>query len=412
MHIHDDRPSRVGVAIVGLGGAVATTVVAGIELLRQGNATTQGLPLAELDPTFTAELPPYESLIFGGWDLYADNLANAARIHNVLTPAQLEQAGPALEQISPWPAAGNPNFCRNVEGEHQIEMVSHRATVEQICTDLRHFRQEQRLEGVVMVNLASTERRTDVSLPVFASLDAFERALDANSPEIGPAMLYAYAAIAEDTPYVNFTPSVAVDIPALMEFAERRGVPVAGKDGKTGQTMLKTVIASALRSRALHVDGWFSTNILGNRDGQALADAESLQSKLTTKSTVIDQILGYRVEDHVVYIHYYRPRGDNKEAWDNIDISGFLGQPMQLKVNFLCRDSVLAAPLVIELARLMELAQRRGMVGIQEQLGYFFKLPMTAAPEIVPEHALHVQEQRMLAWLANDVANPLERSVG
>lgn len=401
MDLHAESPRRVGVAVVGLGGAVATTAVAGVELIKRGAATTKGLALADVAHEIVGGLARYEHLVFAGWDLYADDLFQAASQHNVLTAEQLAAAEPALREITPWPAVGNRKFCRNVDGENHITAETHREAVAAIRDDLRRFRDQHQLDGLVMVNLASTERTVDLSQPIYTSIEAFEEGLDAHSPEIGPAMLYAYAAIAEHVPFVNFTPSVAADVPALIAFAEREGVPIAGKDGKTGQTMLKTVVASALRSRALHVDGWFSTNILGNRDGMALADSDSLQSKLTTKASVIDQILGYKVEDHVVHIHYYRPRGDNKEAWDNIDISGFLGQPMQIKINFLCRDSVLAAPLVIELARLMDFAQQAGERGVQEQMGAFFKAPMVARAGEVPEHALHLQEQRLFTWLAS-----------
>ena len=212
-------------------------------------------------------------------------------------------------------------------------------------------------------------------------------------------MVYAYAAISEGVGYGNFTPSLAADVPALVELAAQRGVPVAGKDGKTGQTMMKTVLAPAFRSRALRVEGWYSTNILGNRDGLALDDPASLESKLATKAQALESILGYPVEDHVVRIDYYRPRGDQKEAWDNIDLVGFLGQRMQLKVDFLCRDSILAAPLAIEIARLLDLAQQRGEGGVQRHLGWFFKAPMTADGS-TPEHALHRQETALLSWLS------------
>jgi myo-inositol-1-phosphate synthase len=211
-------------------------------------------------------------------------------------------------------------------------------------------------------------------------------------------MLYAYAAIKSGVPYANFTPSVAADVPALLEMAKALNVPVAGKDGKTGQTMMKTVLAPALKARALHVDGWFSTNILGNRDGLALNDKASLQSKLNTKGTVLDSILGYPVEDHLVHIHYYRPRGDDKEAWDNIDVTGFLGQRMQIKVNFLCKDSILAAPLVIEIARVLDLAKTRGDGGVQEQLSSFFKAPMVKNGH-GPEHDFGKQQTMLLDWL-------------
>jgi len=256
-----------------------------------------------------------------------------------------------------------------VTGGNVVVAETRRAQAEAVRTDLRRFRDEEQLDGLVMVNLASTERWPDPSAAALLSAAAFEDGLDADDPAITPAMVYAYAAITEGVGYVNFTPSLAADVPALVELAEARGVPIAGKDGKTGQTMLKTVLAPAFRSRALTVEGWYSTNILGNRDGLALDDPDSLDSKLRTKGSVLDSILGYPVEDHLVRIDYYRPRGDQKEAWDAIDLVGFLGQRMQLKVDFQCRDSILAAPLAIELARLTDLAQQRGEGGIQHQLG-------------------------------------------
>jgi myo-inositol-1-phosphate synthase len=282
-------------------------------------------------------------------------------------------------------------------GETNINPAGHRATSDPLRSDLAEFK--TRGDTVVVINLASTEKLTVEGNEIFNSLAGFERALNENSADISPAMLYAYAALIENVPYGNFTPSVAADIPALIELAEQQNVPVAGKDGKTGQTFIKTVLAPAFKSRALKVEGWYSTNILGNRDGLALSNEDSLASKLKTKSSVLDDILGYEVEDHIVDIRYYRPRGDNKEAWDNIDITGFLGQPMQLKVNFLCKDSVLAAPLVIEIARCLDLAKQRGIGGIQEHLSVFFKLPMTKTGK--PEHAFHVQENVLLSWLSS-----------
>jgi myo-inositol-1-phosphate synthase len=385
---------KLGVAIVGLGGAVATTAAAGIELLRLGLAGTEGLPLAERTDD---GLEGYDRLVFAGWDVSGDDLATAAETHGVLGGSDLAAAAPALARVTPWPAVGDREFCRNVTGDHVVAAPDRRAMVEHIRADLRRFAGE--VDRVVVVNLASTERPADVTHPALATLDGLEAALDADDPTLGPAVLYAYAAIREGVPYGNFTPSVAADAPALVELAERLGVPVAGKDGKTGQTLMKTVIAPGLRARALHVEGWFSTNILGNRDGQALDDRDSLQSKLDTKGSVLDSMLGYRVEDHKVRIEYYRPRGDEKEAWDAIDLVGFLGQRMQLKVNFLCKDSILAAPLVIELARVLDLAGRRGEGGVQEQLGSFFKAPMVGDGH-APEHALHLQEHALESWLA------------
>jgi myo-inositol-1-phosphate synthase len=385
---------RLGVAVVGLGGAVATTAVAGIEFIRRGSNTLDGLPLAGLAIPGMAD---YRDMTFGGWDLDGSDLSAAAVQHRVLTSEQLVETGEALSTIRPWPAVGSGEFCRGVSGANKNEAPGHRAAVKAIADDLRRFRENSGADGVVMINLASTER-TPADDEALQSLEAFERGLDRNDPSIGPAMLYAYAAIENGVPYGNFTPSLAADAPALKEFAKKRNVAVAGKDGKTGQTMIKTVLAPALRSRALHVDGWFSTNILGNRDGEALRDPGSLASKLDTKGNVLDSILGYHVEDHVVDIRYYRPRGDDKEAWDNIDVSGFLGQKMQIKVNFLCKDSVLAAPLALEIARVLDLAQQRGDGGVQEQLSIFFKAPMVANGH-APEHAFHAQERMLLDWL-------------
>jgi myo-inositol-1-phosphate synthase len=392
---------RLGIACVGLGGAVATTAAAGMELIRLGLAGHEGLPLAGVESFGDEQLAAYEGLVFGGWDLSDVDLASAARHHGVVDEARIQAAGAALTRIQPWPAAGNKEFCRNISGTNVIPVSGHREAVATIQEDLRRFREEQALDGVVLVNLASTERRVDPSLPVFSSIDAFEEGIAGNDPAIGPAMLYAYAAILDGVPYVNFTPSVGADVPALIQLAAERGVPVAGKDGKTGQTMLKTVLAPAFRARALRVEGWYSTNILGNRDGEVLDDPNSLASKIETKGSVLEGMLGYEVPDHIVRIDYYRPRGDNKEAWDNIDLVGFLGAQMQLKVNFLCGDSVLAAPLVVELARLSDLAKRRGDGGVQEQFGMFFKAPMTETLGEKPEHALLRQEDALLRWLSN-----------
>ncbi len=385
---------QLGFAVVGVGGAVATTAIAGVEVLKRGGNRADGLPLADIN---VPGLTEYRDIVFGGWDLNDADLHVAAREHRVLQDGLLTDLQAPLEKIRPWPAVGSSAFCRNVTGRNMRVEPGHRAAISAIGDDLRRFRDKARLDGLVMVNLASTERWPDDG-ELFASLDAFERALDLDDERIGPAMLYAYASIAAGVPYANFTPSLAADVPALIEFSRRRNVPIAGKDGKTGQTMMKTVIAPALRARALHVDGWFSTNILGNRDGLALDDPASLASKLKTKGRVLDSMLGYAVEDHIVDIRYYRPRGDDKEAWDNIDVTGFLGQRMQIKVNFLCKDSILAAPLVLEIGRVLDLAQQRGDGGVQEQLSVFFKAPMVANGH-APEHALHVQQHDLLEWL-------------
>ncbi|CAN5744873.1 inositol-3-phosphate synthase [soil metagenome] len=391
---------KLGIAIIGLGGAVGTTMVAGIELLKKGLIGTEGLPLANLDENLIKDLADYKNITFAGWDLFGEHLAKAAEEHEVLTHKQFVAVEEELRKIKPWRAVENKDFLSNIEGENKFpQNITHREKIEKIRNDLQEFKKT--CDQAVVINLASTEKLADEGNEIFNSLADFEKALDDNSKEISPAMFYAYAAIAEQIPYGNFTPSVSADIPALIEFAEKNQVPLAGKDGKTGQTMIKSVLAPAFKTRALKVEGWYSTNILGNRDGLALSNAESLASKVKTKSSLLEDILGYPVEDHLVDIRYYRPRKDNKEAWDNIDLTGFLGQPMQLKVNFLCKDSILAAPLAIEIARCLDLAKQRNEKGVLEQLGVFFKFPMTRQKNAKPENALHKQEDFLLNWLKN-----------
>ncbi|WP_076068171.1 inositol-3-phosphate synthase [Sphingomonas montana] len=390
---------RLGVAIVGVGGAVATTAIAGIELIKAGSNSFQGLPLADRD---VAGMVAYRDMVFGGWDLADDTLGACALRHGVIGEKELADGAATLNDMRPWKAVGSTGHCANIDGRNKMES-GHRAAVRQIQEDLRRFKEEKGLDRVVVINLASTERMPGASDEALQSREAFERGLDADDGAISPAMLYAYASIDAGTPYANFTPSVAADVAPLAQFAAERNVPVAGKDGKTGQTFIKTVIAPALRDRALHVDGWFSTNILGNSDGLALDDPKSLESKLGTKGSVLDSILGYPVEDHIVMIHYYRPRGDDKEAWDNIDLTGFMGQKMQLKLNFLCKDSILAAPLAIEIARCLDLAQQRGDGGVQEQMGLFFKLPQMTGDR-APVHGFPEQQLILDRWLGDTQA--------
>ncbi len=386
---------KLGVAFIGMGGAVATTAIAGIEMLKSGSNGLDGLPLAEYN---VDGMTDYRDIVFSGWDLCGDDLGSAALRHGVIGQAELSNGASSLRIMRPKPAVGSLDFCANINGAHKIAAKSHRNAIDTICSDLTDFREKERVDRLVMVNLASTERLPNLNSASFISLSEFEHGLDVDDPEISPAMLYAYAAILSNIPYANFTPSVAADILPIVQMAQKRNVPIAGKDGKTGQTLLKTVIAPALKARSLHVDGWFSTNILGNSDGKALDDPKSLASKIGTKTKVLDEMLGYPVEDHIVHIHYYRPRGDDKEAWDNIDISGFLGQKMQLKLNFLCKDSILAAPLVIEIARVLDLAFQRGEGGIQDQLGVFFKAPQTASDR-KPVHAFGEQQVALDSWL-------------
>ena len=385
---------RLGIAVVGLGGAVATTAVAGIEMIKAGSNSLAGLPLADRD---IADMAAYRDLEFGGWDLADADLGTCALKHGVISETELSDGASALRDMKAWPAVGSKAHCANIDGNNRMA-DGHRAAIDQIQSDLAQFKKDRGLDRVVVVNLASTERMPDADAKSLSSREAFEQGLDADDTEISPAMLYAYAAIDSGTPYANFTPSVAADVAPLAAFAQERGVPVAGKDGKTGQTFLKTVIAPALKDRSLHVDGWFSTNILGNSDGLALDDPKSLQSKLGTKGSVLDDILGYKVENHIIMIHYYPPRGDDKEAWDNIDMTGFLGQKMQLKLNFLCKDSIFAAPLAIEIARCLDLAAKRGQGGVREELSLFFKLPQTANGT-APVHGFAEQQAMLNDWL-------------
>ncbi len=397
---HPESTSTLGIAIVGLGGAVASTAVTGATLIRKGQQDTTGLPLAE----FTGlDLAGYDRLRFAGWDLYPNDLAEAATHHGVVSARQIEACREELAAIAPWPALSNARFCGGVvNGANSDDCL--RDQVRQVQHHLEAFREE--CGGrVVVINLASTESYLDPRSPAYQSIDAFEAALDDDDESISPGMVYAYAAITAGIPYGNFTPSAAADIPALRALALRQNVPVAGKDGKTGQTFVKTVLAPALRARALRVDGWFSTNILGNRDGEALRNPDSLKNKITTKGDVLGSCLGYPVEDHVVMINYYKPRGDDKEAWDNIDVTGFMGERMQLKVNFLCKDSILAAPLAIEIARCLDLAQRKGQGGVVEEMGCFFKAPATQDGR-PPLHAFPEQQRILVEWLEATSGQP------
>ena len=387
-----------------MGGAVATTAIAGTLLMRQGEQRPVGLPLAEFDHL---DLVNYTDLHFTGWDLYQDDLYKAAEHHKVLDREQLAAVKEEMSGMYPLQAIRKEMYCEGVvNGADSCE--SHRELIGTIQRQLDDFATQ--IDGsVVVINLASTESALDLSQDLYQTTEAFEQALDDDHEGISPAMLYAYACITAGVPYGNFTPSVAADVPALRILANERNVPVAGKDGKTGQTYIKTVVAPALRARALEVDGWFSTNILGNRDGEALRKPKSLLNKINTKGDVLTSCLGYPVEDHVVKINYYKPRGDNKEAWDNIDVTGFLGHQMQIKVNFLCKDSILAAPLALEIARCLDLAKRKGRGGVAEALGVFFKAPMTREGE-EPNHNFTEQQIELLRWL-NEL-NGLDDAVG
>ncbi len=414
---------KLGVLCVGL-GAVSTTFIAGVELIRRGMAEPFGSltqmgtirlgkrtdERAPLIRDFVPLAGP-EDLVFGAWDPFEDDAYVSAANAGVLDVARhLEPIAETLREIQPMPAAFDPAYVKRLDGPNVMPSRAKRAQLEGIRADLRDFRERHGCDRMVMIWCASTEVYVDPG-PAHADLDAFVAAIDADDPAITPSMLYAYAALLEGVPFANGAPNLTVDIPALRELASSTGVPICGKDFKTGQTMVKTALAPMFKARMLGMDGWYSTNILGNRDGEVLDDPESFRTKESSKLGVLDTILQpdtypqlYGDIDHVVRINYYPPRGDNKEGWDNIDFFGWLGYPMQLKVNFLCRDSILAAPLALDLTLFLDLAQRAGMAGIQEWLSFYFKAPQ-AAPGLYPEHDLFIQHTKLkntLRWMMGE----------
>ncbi len=387
--------NRIGVLLIGAGGAVASTVVAGVEMMKKG-ADRFGM-LTEGDLGRAVGAVPLEGLVFGGWDLRGGNLFEAASHHGVIPPHRLTTVERELSAMRPWPGVTSSSFLPADLGANLVQAKSFRDELRVMREQVQGFQREHGLARLVMVNLTSTERFTEVS-DVHRTIEAFEAGLDANDARISPAMKYLYLAITLGIPHANFTPSLS-NVPALEALAVRQGVPICGEDGKTGQTFLKTVLAPAFVVRDLKVDGWYSTNILGNNDGRVLHDPGSNKTKVTSKKGVLDQILGYEVPDHQVHIHYYRPRGDAKEAWDNIDVLGFLGEPMQIKVNFLCKDSILAAPLVLDLVRFLDAAHRAGERGVQRQLSLYFKSPYKLEGQSLV-HDLFEQNTMLRDWVA------------
>ena len=398
--------------LVGL-GAVSTTTIAGVIAVRRGLAR----PIGSLTQMGTIRLGkrtegrspaisdfvPLASLgdvVFGGWDIFDENSYEAAKTAGVLDVELLEQIRPELERITPMPAVFERKYVKRLDGPNVKKGKNKRELAEQLREDIRRFKNDNGLSRLVLIWAGSTEIYMQES-PAHASLDAFEKALEANDDSIPSSMIYAYAAIREAVPYANAAPNLSADVPALLQLAQQTGSPVAGKDLKTGQTWMKTLLAPGLKARLLGVEGWYSTNILGNRDGEVLDDPESFKTKEESKKSVLDYILQpnlypdlYKDLHHVVRINYYPPRGDNKEGWDNIDIFGWLGYKMQLKINFLCRDSILAAPIVLDTALFLDLASRAGMSGIQEWLSFYFKSPMHAA-SVYPEHDLFIQLMKL-----------------
>ena len=403
---------RLGILLAGL-GAVSTTLIAGVHAIRKGLAAPTGsltqmgtirlgkrtegrsplikdfVPLATLD-----------DLVFGGWDIFEDNCYEAASNAAVLRGGLLDEVRPELEAVQPWPAVFDQAYVKRLDGPNVKTGSSKRDLAEQLRADIRRFRDTQGVERLVLVWCGSTEVYMEEA-PVHQSLDAFERGLEASDPAIPSSMIYAYAALKEGIPYANAAPNLSADVPALEALALQTGSPLAGKDLKTGQTLMKTMVAPGLKARLLGVSGWYSTNILGNRDGEVLDDPESFKTKEESKKSVLDHILQpelyptlYGDLHHVVRINYYPPRGDNKEGWDNIDLVGWLDYPMQLKINFLCRDSILAAPIVLDVALLLDLASRAGMSGIQEWLSFYFKSPIHRR-DLYPEHDLFIQLMKL-----------------
>jgi len=404
----------LGVLIPGLGGAVSTTFIAGVELVRKGLAEPIG-SLSQLatirlgkrterrSPKIKDFIPlaSLDDLVFGGWDIYEANAFEAALYARVLRREHLDSIKDFLSTVRPMKAVFDREFVRNLDGAFIKESRNLRARVEALKEDIALFRSTHGAERCVMIWCGSTEIFLKPEDEIHGSIEALQKAIDRDDPRIPPSMLYAVAALESGVPFINGAPNLTIDIPAMLELAVARNVPIAGKDFKTGQTLMKTILAPGLKARMLGLEGWYSTNILGNRDGLVLDDKDSFKTKEESKLSVLEYILQphlyptlYKNYYHKVTINYYPPRGDNKEGWDCIDIFGWLGYPMQIKVDFLCRDSILAAPLVADLALFMDLAQRVGMSGIQEWLSFYFKSPMHKA-ELYPEHDLFIQLMKL-----------------
>jgi len=408
------RPNgKVGVLIIGFNGAVSTTFLAGVFSIRKGITKPIG-SLSQMGTIrigkreennfpFIKDFVPLASiddLIFGGWDIRDETCYDAAKYANVLSDNDLNYISEELKALKPFKGVFDQNYVKRLTGNYIKEGKTKYDLMMKLREDIQLFKDRHSLDRVVVIWAASTETFIPVS-EIHSTKEAFIEGMKSNHPNISPSMLYAYASIAEGAPYINGSPSLSVDTQAIVEFANEMEVPIAGKDFKTGQTLVKTVIAPMLKARLLGLSGWFSTNILGNRDGEVLDDPGSFKTKENSKLSVIDSILQpdlypdlYADYYHKVRIDYYPPRGDNKEGWDNIDIFGWLGYPMQIKINFLCRDSILAAPIMLDLILFTDLAHREGMKGIQDWLSFYFKSPMHDKDKI-PEHDLFIQQTKL-----------------
>ena len=403
---------KLGVLTPGM-GAVATTLVAGVFAVRNGLAKPIGsltqMGTIRLGKRTEKRIPmirnfvplsELEDLVFGGWDIFEDDMYTAAITAGVLERHTLDRIRAELESVKPMPAVFDQSYVKRLRGTHVKQGKTKMDLADQLRKDLQDFRTNHGLSRLVMIWCGSTEVYIKPG-SVHRFVEKFEKGLQENDPGISPSMIYAYAALSEGVPFGNGAPNLTVDIPALIELAKNNEVPVSGKDFKTGQTLMKTVLAPAFKARMLGVAGWFSTNILGNRDGEVLDEPMSFKSKEVSKLGALEYILQpelypelYRDFYHKVRINYYPPRGDNKEGWDNIDIFGWLGYPMQVKLDFLCRDSILAAPLVLDLALFMDLASRAALSGIQEWLSFYYKSPMVAEG-LYPEHDLFIQLKKL-----------------
>lgn len=413
---------KLGILIPGI-GAVSTTFIAGVEAIKRG----LGLPIGSLTQLATIRLgkrtegrsPQIKDfvplaglgdLVFGGWDIYEDTAYEAAVNAKVLEPTLLSQLKEPLSAIRPMKAVFDPEYIHRINGPNVKTKGSKMDKAHALMDDIANFKKTSGATRMVMIWCGSTEVFHRPSA-VHQTLASFEKGLCNNDPDIAPSQIYAYAALMSNVPFANGAPNLTADVPALLDLAHDRNVPICGKDFKTGQTFMKTLIAPGLKARMLGINGWFSTNILGNRDGEVLEDPGSFKSKEETKLSVLDQILQPKLYPdlygnlyHAVRINYYPPRGDSKEGWDNIDIFGWLGYLMQIKIDFLCRDSILAAPLVLDLVLFMDLAQRSGMRGIQEWLSFYFKAPMTARG-LYPEHDVFIQLMKLkntLRWMRGE----------
>jgi myo-inositol-1-phosphate synthase len=403
---------KLGVLLVGL-GAVSTTFVAGVEAIKRGLAQPVG-SLTQMGtirlgkrtenrvPKINEFVPlaSLEDIVFGAWDIFPDNAFEAAMNAGVLDKDLLNQVSEQLASLKPMAAVFEQNYVKRLHGDNVKTGKNKMELAEQLIDEIARFKSENGCARLVMVWAASTEIYLEES-EVHGTLEAFERGLYDSDPAIAPSMIYAYAALKSGVPFANGAPNLALDIPALTALADQMRVPICGKDFKTGQTWMKTIVAPGIKARMLGLDGWYSTNILGNRDGEVLDDPENFKTKEESKLSVLEHILQpevypelYKDFSHVVRINYYPPRGDNKEGWDNIDIFGWLGYKMQIKIDFLCRDSILAAPLCLDLALFLDLAQRAGMKGVQEWLSFYFKSPQTA-PGLYPEHDIFIQLMKL-----------------